>query len=148
MGSESEWPRWAQEYHWKKERQKYLNYWKLWKGRKINSRVASHKTDVFPRCNYKLSPSPTNLNIDLNIGLVFLNQICVCVCVCVCVSVCVYVQLCLTLRDPMDCSLPGFSISGTIQARILEGITISSKSYSTINLFLLLLHFNKIFGPT
>lgn len=41
MASESEWPRWAQEYHWKKERQEYLNYWKLWKGRKINNRGAS-----------------------------------------------------------------------------------------------------------
>ena len=29
-------------------------------------------------------------------------------------------QLCLTLRDPMDCSLPGSSIHGSFQARILE----------------------------
>ena len=29
-------------------------------------------------------------------------------------------QLCLTLRDPMDCSLPGSSIHGIFQARILE----------------------------
>ena len=28
--------------------------------------------------------------------------------------------LCPTLCDPMDCSLPGFSIHGTFQARILE----------------------------
>ena len=32
------------------------------------------------------------------------------------------VQLCLTLCGPMDCSPPGFSVSGTFQARILEGI--------------------------
>ena len=25
-----------------------------------------------------------------------------------------------TLRDPMDCSLPGFSIHGIFQARVLE----------------------------
>ena len=30
-----------------------------------------------------------------------------------------------TLYDPMDCSLPGFSIHGIFQARILEWITIS-----------------------
>ena len=29
-------------------------------------------------------------------------------------------QSCPTLRDPMDCSLPGFSIHGIFQARILE----------------------------
>ena len=34
-------------------------------------------------------------------------------------------QLCLTLCDPMDCSLPGSSIHGIFQARILEWIAIS-----------------------
>ena len=29
------------------------------------------------------------------------------------------VQLCLTLSDPMDCSLPGSSIHGILQARVL-----------------------------
>ena len=29
-------------------------------------------------------------------------------------------KLCLTLCDPMDCSLPGSSVHGIIQARILE----------------------------
>ena len=29
-------------------------------------------------------------------------------------------QSCLTLRDPMDCSLPGSSIGGIFQARVLE----------------------------
>ena len=29
-------------------------------------------------------------------------------------------QSCLTLRDPMDCSLPGSSIHGIVQARVLE----------------------------
>ena len=29
-------------------------------------------------------------------------------------------QLCPTLSDPMDCSLPGFSIHGIFQARVLE----------------------------
>ena len=29
-------------------------------------------------------------------------------------------QLCLTLSDPMDCSLPGSSVHGIFQARVLE----------------------------
>ena len=29
-------------------------------------------------------------------------------------------QLCLTLRDPMDCSPPGSSVHGIFQARVLE----------------------------
>ena len=44
------------------------------------------------------------------------------VCVCVCVLV---TQLCLTLCNAMDCSLPGSSIHGISQARILEWIAIS-----------------------
>ena len=35
------------------------------------------------------------------------------------------VQSCPTLCDPVDCSLPGFSIHGILQARILEWVTIS-----------------------
>ena len=34
-------------------------------------------------------------------------------------------QSCLTLCDPMDCNLLGFSIHGILQARILEWIAIS-----------------------
>ena len=34
-------------------------------------------------------------------------------------------QSCPTLCDPLDCSLPGFSIHGILQARILEWVTIS-----------------------
>ena len=33
-------------------------------------------------------------------------------------------QLCLTLSDPMDCSLPGSSIHGIFQARVLEWVAI------------------------
>ena len=31
-----------------------------------------------------------------------------------------FAQLCLTLCDPMDCNLPGSSVHGILQARILE----------------------------
>ena len=34
-------------------------------------------------------------------------------------------QSCLTLFDPMDCSLPGFSVHGIFQVRILEWVTVS-----------------------
>ena len=34
-------------------------------------------------------------------------------------------QLCPTLGDPMDCSLPGFSVHGILQARILQWVAIS-----------------------
>ena len=32
---------------------------------------------------------------------------------------------CLTLCDPMDCSPPGSSVQGMLQARILEGVAIA-----------------------
>ena len=35
-------------------------------------------------------------------------------------------QSCLTLCDPMDCSLPGSSVYGILQARILEWVAIPS----------------------
>ena len=40
-------------------------------------------------------------------------------------------QWCLTLCDPMDCSLPGSSIHGVFQARILEWVAMSfSRGFS------------------
>ena len=34
-------------------------------------------------------------------------------------------QSCPTLCDPMDCSLPGFSVHGIFQVRVLEWVAIS-----------------------
>ena len=34
-------------------------------------------------------------------------------------------QSCPTFRDPMDCSLPGSSVRGILQARVLEWVTIA-----------------------
>ena len=34
-------------------------------------------------------------------------------------------QLCSTLSDPMDCSLPGSFIHGIFQARVLEWVAIA-----------------------
>ena len=60
---------------------------------------------------------------------------------------------CPTLRDPMDCSLPGFSVHGIFQARVLEWVAISfsiielnqSSNYqgnwwATTNLFITVFH--------
>ena len=38
-------------------------------------------------------------------------------------------QSCPTLCDPVDCSLPGFSIHGIFQAGVLEWVAISFESY-------------------
>ena len=38
-------------------------------------------------------------------------------------------QSCPTLCDPMDCSLPGFSVHGILQARTLEWVAISFSSF-------------------
>ena len=40
-------------------------------------------------------------------------------------------QLCPTLRDPMDCSLPGSSIHGIFQARVLEWVPLPSPRKSS-----------------
>ena len=47
-------------------------------------------------------------------------------------------QSCPTLRDPMDCSLPGSCIHGILQARVLEWVAIAfsiiqCNSYQTTN---------------
>ena len=41
-------------------------------------------------------------------------------------------QSCPTLSDPMDCSLPGSSIHGIVQARVLEWVAIAFSSKSGI----------------
>ena len=42
-------------------------------------------------------------------------------------------QSCLTLSDPMDCSLPGSSAHGIFQARVLEwGAIAFSHTYTTM----------------
>ena len=39
-----------------------------------------------------------------------------------------FLRSCLTLCDPMDCSPPGSSVHGILQARILEGVATPSSS--------------------
>ena len=47
-------------------------------------------------------------------------------------------QSCPTLGNPMDCSLPGSSVHGTFQARVLEwgAVAFSNNSHNIINFLL------------
>ena len=47
-------------------------------------------------------------------------------------------QLCLTLSDPMDCSLPGSSVHGIFQARVLEwgAIAFSDNTMLGVGIFI------------
>ena len=42
-----------------------------------------------------------------------------------CAPVCLFAQSCPTVCNPMDCSPPGFSVHGILQARILEWVAVS-----------------------
>ena len=41
-------------------------------------------------------------------------------------ALCVHARSCLTFYDSMDCSLPGSSVHGTSQARVINWVAISS----------------------
>ena len=43
-------------------------------------------------------------------------------------------ESCPTICDPMDCSLPGSSLHGILQARVLEWVSVSFSNYHTITL--------------
>jgi len=43
-------------------------------------------------------------------------------------------QSCSTLYDPMDCSPPGSSVHGILQARILEWVAMPSSRFLNLNL--------------
>ena len=58
-------------------------------------------------------------------------------------SECEFAQSCLTVLDPMGCSLPGSSVHGIFQARVLEwvGIAFSNpRNYSLRNIKVNLKH--------
>ena len=48
-----------------------------------------------------------------------------------CSTLCLVAQSCLILCDPMDCSLPGSSVHGILQARILEWAAMPSSRASS-----------------
>ena len=53
------------------------------------------------------------------------------------------VQSCLTLLDPMDCSLPGSCIHGIFQVRVLEWVAIAFPCWYVFKLFPTLHYYNK-----
>ena len=60
----------------------------------------------------------------ISLMVVIISLYCIpCVCVCVRVK---SLQLCPTLGDPMDCNLPGSSVHGIPQPRILEWVAMPS----------------------
>ena len=66
--------------------------------------------------------------------IVFKHDLFWCACVrpvaCTGLDLCLVTESCLTLYDPMDCSLPGSSVLGILQAGILEWVAISfSKAF-------------------
>ena len=73
------------------------------------------------------------INSSLNYIRVCFNLLpilCVCVfkCVCLCIK---WLQSCSTLSDPVGCSLPGSSVHGILQARILEWTAMPSSRGSS-----------------
>ena len=48
-----------------------------------------------------------------------------------CAVLCLVTQSCLTVCNPMDCSPPGSSVHGILQARILEGVAMPSSRGSS-----------------
>ena len=48
-----------------------------------------------------------------------------------CAELCLVTQLCLTLCDPVDCSMPGSSVHGILQERILEWFAMPSSRVSS-----------------
>ena len=50
-------------------------------------------------------------------------------------------QLCLTLCDPMDCNLPGSSVHGIFQARVLEWGAIAFSEVALYLWFISSLHY-------
>ena len=59
-------------------------------------------------------------------------------------------QSCLTLRDPMDCSLPGSSVHGIFQARVLEwgAIAFSIPLYGDIYIYIYIALFKEYLSLT
>ena len=66
----------------------------------------------------------SKLQIECATTKTWYSQIYMCVCVCA-----KSLQSCPSLCDTMDCSLPGSSVHGILQARILEWVVMPSSIY-------------------
>ena len=88
------------------------------------------------------APAPWKLHLKLfsiQSDLTDIPTLVSCIHGCVCM-----LQLCPTLYDPMDCSPPGSSVHGILQARILEwvGIFFTDQVSPAVNLPKTLQHLN------
>ena len=63
--------------------------------------------------------------------MVILEELLHCVDLYNCLCECLVIQLCPTLWDPIDYDLPGSSVHGILQARILERVAISTSRESS-----------------
>ena len=98
----------------------------------VNHTLSSNKCVCLLR-NFKRSmktKAPSRMNAVLVLDVQDIKKLTVSHTLCEKVWSCapcmrVRAQRCPTLRDPMDCSLPGSSVHGISQARILEGVAIS-----------------------
>ena len=75
------------------------------------------RTKILSSLNFLALSKVTFISLSLSL------YVCVCVCVCP--------QSCPTVCNPMDYSLPGSSVHGISQARILECVAISSSRGSS-----------------
>ena len=80
--------------------------------------IQSEDSFIQGSATFKQSPGPLMPPLQSFLNL-FPLSIPTDLCVCVCFS-----HLVMTLCDPMDCSLPGSSVHGILQARILEWVAI------------------------
>ena len=76
-----------------------------------------------------MSQKGTDIIVPLYVGHTLCVWVCVCVFVCVCTK---SFQSCPTLCNTMDCSLPGSSMHGILQARIPEWVAIPSSRGSSL----------------
>ena len=83
--------------------------------------------------SYMTEHSSTTVIVDLQRFVKVLSKVLsyIHMCVCVCVSISHWAQLCLTLCDPMDCSLPGSSVHRIFQAKIPEWVAMPSSRKSS-----------------
>ena len=86
---------------------------------RFKSRSEKAGLDGSPSCNPCPLALPTGTSFCLGIQLSYKAYLKVQVKVLV-------IQSCPTLWDPLDCSLPGSSVHGTLQAAILEWVGIPS----------------------
>ena len=99
-----------------------------WKNEQLNEYLWSWES-VFTSVNsWRVKPYLVDLcNQDPSIS--FLPFLSTSVCWLMCVRVCLGTSV-MSLCDPMDCSPPGYSVHGTLQARTLEWVSLPSSRRS------------------